>query len=177
MMWRDGAAVKQDAASGSPERGRPALELAAPIHIEFNRSPVCLLTHSRAYATFLQSVPTIGLQMKAVSVRELKNNPSAALRAAREDPVMVLNRHQPEAVLVHLSDDSLLSEPGMRQAIATSLFRDGSLSLGLAARFSGLGVAGFIDHASRLGVPVVTGTAETVRDDAESVEGWRSNSS
>ena len=176
-MWRNGAAVKRDAASGSPERGRPALELAAPIHIEFNRSPVCLLTHSRAYATFLQSVPTIGLQMKAVSVRELKNNPSAALRAAREDPVMVLNRHQPEAVLVHLSDDSLLSEPGMRQAIATSLFRDGSLSLGLAARFSGLGVAGFIDHASRLGVPVVTGTAETARDDAESVEGWRSNSS
>ena len=176
MMWRDGTAVKPDAASSSPERAsRP--RTGRPIHIEFNRSPACLLTHSRAYATFLQSVPTIGLQMKAVSVRELKNNPSAALRAAREDPVMVLNRHQPEAVLVHLSDDSLLSEPGMRQAIATSLFRDGSLSLGLAARFSGLGVAGFIDHASRLGVPVVTGTAETVRDDAESVEGWRSNSS
>ena len=33
MMWRDGAAVKPDAASGSPERGRPALELAAPIHV------------------------------------------------------------------------------------------------------------------------------------------------
>ena len=114
--------------------------------------------------------------MKAVSVRELKNNPSAALRAAREDPVMVLNRHQPEAVLVHLSDDSLLSEPGMRQAIATSLFRDGSLSLGLAATFSGLGVANFIAHVSRLGIPVVSGTAESVRDDAKSVERWRSGS-
>ena len=35
--------------------------------------------------------------MKAFSVRELKNNPSVALRAAREHPVMVLtfvsNRH------------------------------------------------------------------------------------
>ena len=119
----------------------------------------------------------MGLQMKAVSVRELKNNPSAALRAARENPVMVLNRHQPEAVLIHLKDDSLLSEPGMRQAIATSLFRDGSLSLGLAAKFSGLGVAGFIDHVSRLGIPIVTGTVETVQADAESVEGWQSDSS
>lgn len=114
--------------------------------------------------------------MKAVSVRELKNNPSAALRAARKDPVMVLNRHEPEAVLVHLSDDSLLAEPGMRWAIATSLFRDGSLSLGLAAKFSGLGVAGFIEHVSKLGIPVVAGKTETVRDDAESVEAWRTGS-
>lgn len=114
--------------------------------------------------------------MKAVSVRELKNNPSAALRAAREDPVMVLNRHEPEAVLVHLSDDSLLTEPGMRRAIATSLFRDGSLSLGLAAKFSGLGVAGFIDHVSKLGIPVVAGTTATVRDDVESMERWRTGS-
>ncbi len=33
--------------------------------------------------------------MKAVSVRELKSNPSAALREAREHPVTVLNRHRP----------------------------------------------------------------------------------
>ncbi len=114
--------------------------------------------------------------MKAVSVRELKNNPSAALRAAREDPVMVLSRHQPEAVLVHLSDNSLLSEPGMRQALATSLFRDGSLSLGLAAKFAGLAVAEFIDHVSKLGIPVVSGTVETVQNDTESVERWRAGS-
>ena len=90
---------------------------------------------------------------------------------------MVLRRHEPEAVLIDLSDDSLLSEPGMRQAIAASLYRDGSLSLGLAARFSGIGVAGFIDHVSRLGIPVVAGTAETVRQDIETVEAWRTGSS
>lgn len=115
--------------------------------------------------------------MKAVIVRELKNNPSAALRAAHKDPVVVLKRHEPEAVLVHLSDDSLLSEPGLRQAIATSLFRDGSLSLGLSAKLSGLGVAEFIDHLSRLGVPVVAGTADTVRQDIETIEAWRTGSS
>lgn len=89
---------------------------------------------------------------------------------------MVLKRHEPETVPADLSDDSLASEPGMRQAIATSLFRDGRFSLGLAARFSGLGVAGFIDHVSRLGIPVVAGTAETVRQDIETVEAWRTGS-
>ncbi len=115
--------------------------------------------------------------MKAVSVRELKNNPSAALRAAREQPVMVLNRHEPEAVLIHLRDDSVLSESGVRQAIATGLFRERSLSLGLAAKYAGLGVAEFIEHVSRLGIPVIAGTAEAVRDDARSVEAWRRGSS
>ena len=115
--------------------------------------------------------------MKAVSVRELKNNPSAALHAAREQPVMVLNRHEPEAMLIHLRDDSVLGGPGVRQAIATALFRERSLSLGLAAKFSGLGIAGFIEHVSRLGIPVVAATAEAVRDDAESAETWRVGSS
>ena len=35
--------------------------------------------------------------MKAVTVRELKNDPSTALREARTDPVIVLDRDRPEA--------------------------------------------------------------------------------
>lgn len=115
--------------------------------------------------------------MKAFSVRELKNNPSAALREARDNPVMVLNRHRPEALLVHLDDESLLAEPGIRRALATALFRDRSLSLGQAARFSGLSITEFIQHVSRLGVPVVTGTSSTVREDAEAIGAWRKGSS
>ena len=115
--------------------------------------------------------------MKAVSIRELKNNPSAALREAREHPVMVLNRHQPEALLVHLADDSLLAEPGIRQALATALFREGSLSLGQAARFSRLAIAEFIRRVSQLGIPVVGGNPTTAREDSEAVEAWRTGSS
>ena len=115
--------------------------------------------------------------MKAFSVRELKNNPSAALREAREHPVMVLNRHRPEALLVHLDDDSLLAEPGIRRALATALYRDRSLSLGQAARFSGLSIAEFMQHVSRLGIPVLGGTSDTVREDAEAIVEWRSGSS
>ena len=115
--------------------------------------------------------------MKTVSVRELKNNPSAALREAREQPVMVLNRHQPEALLVHLDEDSLLAEPGIRLALATALYREQSLSLGQAARFSGISPAEFIRHVSRLGIPVIRGTAATVQEDRETMVAWRNGSS
>ena len=111
------------------------------------------------------------MPMKAVSVRQLKSNPSAALRDAREQPVMVLNRQQPEALLVHLSDDSLLAEPGIRLALATALYKDESLSLGRAARFSGQPLAEFIGHISRLGIPVVHG-ANTVREDVATLDKW-----
>ena len=115
--------------------------------------------------------------MKAVSVRQLKNNPSAALREAREHPVMVLNRHQPEALLVHLDEDSLLTKPGIRLALATSLFREQSLSLGQAARFSDVAPAEFIRHLSRRGIPVVRGTTATVHEDTEAIAEWRKGSS
>ena len=115
--------------------------------------------------------------MKAVSVRQLKNNPSAALRDARERPVMVLNRHQPEALLVHLDEDSLLAEPGIRLALATALFREQSLSLGQAARFSAIAPAEFIRHVSGLGIPVVRGTTATVHEDTEAIAAWRNRSS
>ena len=107
--------------------------------------------------------------MKAVSVRELKNNPSEALREARNEPVVVLKRNHPEALLVHLSDDSLLGEPGVRLAIATALYRSESLSLGRAAEISGISIAEFMQHVSELGIPVVRGSADSLREEAEAV--------
>ena len=114
--------------------------------------------------------------MRAFSVRELKNNPSVALRAARERPVMVLGRNVPEAVLMHLDEDSLLSEPGVRRALALALYGEGGLSLGHAARFSGLPMAEFIEAASRLGIAVVRGTRESVAREVDVLEAWRNDS-
>ena len=115
--------------------------------------------------------------MKAVSVRELKNNPSAALRAAHEDPVIVLKRQRPEAVLVHLDGDSFLDEPGIRLALATALYREQNISLGRAARFAGLPLAEFIQYVSQLGIPVIQGTAASVREDTDAIQEWRKSSS
>ena len=70
-----------------------------------------------------------------------------------------------------------LLESGVRREIATTLYRDRSLSLGRAARWSGLNTGEFIRHVSRLGIPVVAGSSDSVRDDAEAVAGWRNGSS
>jgi predicted HTH domain antitoxin len=115
--------------------------------------------------------------VKVINVRQLKNNPSEALREARRRPVIVMRGKQPEAVLVHLDDESLLSEPGVRRALATSLYREECLSLGQAARFARLPIAKFIQHVSRLGIPVMRGGVERVRDDAEAARAWRTGSS
>lgn len=115
--------------------------------------------------------------MKAYSIRQLKSNPSRALREAREQPVVVMNRDQPEALLVHLGDDSLLEDVGVRRALATALYRDGSLSLGKGARLAELPVADFMQHLSRLGIPVIRGSAAGLLEDAAAIETWRSGSS
>lgn len=110
--------------------------------------------------------------MKSVNVRELKNNPSNALRLAREDVVVMMNHDTPDAVLVHLDDETLLNLPGVRLAIATALFRDGDLSQGRAAKVAHLALVDFIQHLSRLGIPVVKRTAEDVTKDEEAIDSW-----
>ena len=110
--------------------------------------------------------------MKSVNVRQLKNNPSDALRMARKAPVVVMNRDQPEAVLVHLSDDSLLGEPGVRLAIAADLYKCGSISLGRAAKVAGMALAEFMQEMGRAGVPIVRGNARTLREDVSNLEAW-----
>jgi predicted HTH domain antitoxin len=115
--------------------------------------------------------------MKAVNIRQLKNNPSEALRAARESPVVVMNRDEPEALIVHLDDESILSEPGLRRALATALYRDGSASLGQAAGLAALPIAEFMQHLSRLGIPVIRASREVVEAEARAIEAWRTGSS
>ncbi|MFN9569399.1 MAG: hypothetical protein ACK59G_05545 [Cyanobacteriota bacterium] len=58
----------------------------------------------------------------------LKHNPAEALRQAKAGPVVVLNRDNPDAVLIGLESSDLLQAPGVRAALATALFRDGALS-------------------------------------------------
>jgi len=115
--------------------------------------------------------------MKSVNVRDLKNNPSEALRQAREGLVVVMNRDKADALLVHLDDEKLLGMPGVRLALATALFRDGNLPVGRAARLAGLTAVEFIQHLSRSGIPVVTGDADEVRRDAETLDTWLAPSS
>lgn len=114
--------------------------------------------------------------MQVVNVSGLKNNPSEALRSARDDLVVVMNRDQPDAVLIGLQSGKLLGEPGARAALATALFRDGGLSLARAARLAQLPLSGFIAHVSRLGISVVDQPDDEARQDLQTLDEWLASS-
>ena len=114
--------------------------------------------------------------MQAVNVRQLKNNPSEALRSAEEAPVLVLKGDQPEALLLHLDLERLPDKAEVLLALATALFQSGSVSLGRAARVAGVPVSDMISHLSRLGIAAVHGDPEDVRTDLETLEEWLASS-
>jgi predicted HTH domain antitoxin len=111
--------------------------------------------------------------MEVVNVSGLKNNPSEALRKARKDMVMVMNRDRPDAVLMGLG---LLQGKGVRPALATVLFREGHLSLVRAAHLAQMPVATFAAHLSRIGVPVVRLDEGEARQDMDTLEEWLASS-
>jgi len=110
--------------------------------------------------------------MKAVNVRQLKNNPSEALRMARKQPLVVMNRDQPEAVLFHLDDETLLAEPGIRMALALALYKEEALSVGRAAKFADMSPAEFMQYASKHGVATFRGNVRSTLEDAKSLDAW-----
>jgi predicted HTH domain antitoxin len=110
--------------------------------------------------------------MKTVNVSGLKNNPSEALRMAHEDLVLVMNRNEPDTLMVGLKSSKIIDLPGVRKALATALFRDGELSIARSAKLADLPLASFIAHVSRLGIPVISQTTDDVREDMETLEEW-----
>ncbi len=74
---------------------------------------------------------------------------------------------------MHFDDDTISTRTGVRRALALALYSEGCLSLGRAAQFSGLPTAEFIETASRLGIPVVRGTRESLAQDVGAIEAWR----
>ena len=112
--------------------------------------------------------------MHTTNVRELKKNPSLALRLAREGPVLVLKGNDPDALLMHLDKSLTETEAGMRPALAASLYNGGTVSLGKAARISGLSLGEFVAHLGSLGIEVVR-RDETTDNETSDVSAWLSS--
>ncbi|MBL3600969.1 MAG: UPF0175 family protein [gamma proteobacterium endosymbiont of Lamellibrachia anaximandri] len=93
--------------------------------------------------------------MHATNVRNLKKNPSLALRQAEESPVLVLKGDQPNALIVHLDKSVIEAEESVKPALAASLFKDETLSLGGATRLSGMTMEAFLQYLAELGIDVV----------------------
>lgn len=112
--------------------------------------------------------------MKALSIRELKNNPSAALREAQaDDLVVVMNRQQPQALLVDLARLGGADLAGVKFALAVALFRQGQVSLGYAARVAGLSVSDLIERFGRMGIPIVTVDDRDLDHELTAIETWQ----
>lgn len=114
--------------------------------------------------------------METVNVSGLKNNPSEALRKARRDLVVVMNRDQPDALIVGLESLKVLDIEGVKAALATTLFRDGHLSLGRAARLAEMPLSQFVTYLSRLGIPVINLDATDVARDLDTLDEWLASS-
>ena len=110
--------------------------------------------------------------MKSVNVSGLKNNPSEALRAAHDDIVLVMKRNEPDAIIVGVQQTKSLDMPGVRLALATSLFKNAELSLARSANVAMMPLVDFITHLSHLKIPVINQTAEDVDADMDTLEQW-----
>lgn len=80
-----------------------------------------------------------------------------------------MQRDDPGAVNLSSDDTALPSDAGDRETFATALYRDGQISLGKAASLAGIPVAEFMEHASRLGIAVVGGSASDIASDADAI--------
>ncbi len=105
--------------------------------------------------------------MQTVSVRELKSNPSVALRQAAQDIVIVTNRDEPQAVLVDLAHLGLPDLDNVKQALAVSLFKQGTVSLGYAARMAGKTKSEMASILSAMQIPLVQMNEDDLGRDLE----------
>ena len=112
--------------------------------------------------------------MRAVNIRELKNNPSEVLRSAREDDlVVVMNRDQPQALLVDLTRLKLPDIASVKVALAVALFGQGHVSLGYAARIAGKSLSEMMDMLAHMGIPIVPVSGSDVEHDFAALDALR----
>ena len=102
--------------------------------------------------------------MYATNVRNLKRNPSEALRHAELEPVLILKGNQPNAVLLNLKTSLGEFDGQLKPALAASLFKDRVMSLGAAAKISGLSLSEFIDHLAQLDINLVIPDKQTPKE-------------
>ncbi|MDK9702891.1 MAG: UPF0175 family protein [Sulfuritalea sp.] len=111
--------------------------------------------------------------MQTVNIRQLKTNPSTALRSAKnDDMVVVMNRDHPQALLVDLDKLDLPDLDSVRVALAVSLFRSGAVSAGFAARVACKPLPEMLTLLSSLGIPLTGGNAADARDDLNAGRRW-----
>jgi predicted HTH domain antitoxin len=92
--------------------------------------------------------------MKTFTVRDIREHTGALIHGAEIGKLSLVTKHgHPVFLAVPFSEDLL--ELGLRPAMAIKLYKEGTLTLGKAAKLAGDSVEGFMDKLSHIGVPVV----------------------
>ena len=116
--------------------------------------------------------------MRAFNIRQLKNNPSTALRAAHEDDmVVVMNRDNPTALLVDLENMALPDLESVKVSLAVSLFKSGVISVGSAARMANHNLSDMITLLSSLNIPLTGNNADDATSDMTVAKQWLNQNS
>ena len=111
--------------------------------------------------------------MQTINVRQLKSNPSTALRDARTDMVVVMNRDKPDAVMIGFEQlDGLPDFIHVRQAMAVSLFKDRLISVAGAAKLANEPLGVMLTRLARLGVPVADYDAQALAAEVAQGAAW-----
>ena len=111
--------------------------------------------------------------MQTINIRQLKTNPSPALREARSGMVVVMNRDKPDAVMIGFEQlDGLADFAHVRQAMAVNLFKDRRISLVGAANLANETIGVMLTRLARLGVPVADYGAPTLAAEVNAAQEW-----
>lgn len=114
--------------------------------------------------------------MQTINVRQLKSNPSTALRDARTEMVVVMNRDKPDAVMIGFEQlDGLADFVHVRQAMAVSLFKDRLISVTGAAKLAGESTGVMLTRLARLGIAVADYNAATLEREVSVGAHWLAN--
>lgn len=107
--------------------------------------------------------------MDTFTIRDLRERTGELIRDAEAGRLSIVTKHgQPVFVAVPF-DESLL-KAGVRVALAVKLFDDDVLSLGRAAKLSGMPQGEFIDHLGALKIPVVRYGKEELQQELAAFE-------
>ena len=111
--------------------------------------------------------------MQVINVRQLKSNPSTALKSAKNSLVVIMNRNKPDALIVGFEQLTGVADmTHVRQAMAVSLFKDRLLSLASAANMAGESLSVMLTRLTRLGIPVVDYEAATLAQEVADGAAW-----
>ncbi len=78
--------------------------------------------------------------------------------------------------MLNLDDEASLSQPDVRLALATELFKCGYLSLGRAAKLANTPVVDFMRHLSGSGISYYQGTANSAKKALKELNKWAASS-